>query len=102
MFSLRNLIGSRAVISGVLNEVNTEIISENNLISEITSINHNFQQDAFYAVIFVASVYLQYQYFIQFDKKLQDVKMFSDVKRKTKSIILIFMLVFTKNIQDAM
>jgi hypothetical protein len=99
--SIRNIIGSRAVMSTVINEVNNELVNENTIISEITSSYHNLQNDALYAVMFIGSLYLQYQYFIYFDKKLKGTKMFSTVQERTKTILFIFMLVFTKNIQNA-
>jgi len=99
--SLRNIIVSRAVMSTVINEVNNELVNENAIISEITSSYHNLQYDTLYALMFVGSIYLQYQYFIYFDKKLKGTEMFSNIQEKTKTILFIFMLVFTKNIQNA-
>lgn len=99
--SIRNIIGSRAVMSTVINQVNNELVNENTIISEITSSYHNLQYDALYALMFICSLYIQYQYFIYFDKKLKGTEMFSNIQEKTKTILFIFMLVFTKNIQNA-
>jgi hypothetical protein len=99
--SLRNIIGSKAVMSTVLNQVNSELVNENTIISEITSTNHHLEYDLFYAVAFVASVCIQYQYFMYFERKLQGTEMFSNIQEKTKTILFVFMLVFTKNIQNA-
>jgi hypothetical protein len=88
-------------MSTVINEVNNELVNENAIISEITSSYHNLQYDTLYALMFVGSIYLQYQYFIYFDKKLKGTEMFSNIQEKTKTILFIFMLVFTKNIQNA-
>ena len=99
--SLRNIIGSKAVMSTVLNEMNNELVNENAIISEITSSYHNLQYEALYAFMFMGSLYLQYQYFIYFDKKLEGTEMFSSIQEKTRTVLFIFMLVFTKNIQNA-
>jgi hypothetical protein len=101
IFTIRNIIGSKAVLSTVINEVNNEIVNENAVISQITSLNHNLQTDLFNAAIFTAAVYAQYRYFIYFEKKLSGVEMFSDIQGRTRTVLFIFMLVFTKNIQNA-
>jgi hypothetical protein len=101
IFTVRNIIGSKAVLSTVINEVNNEIVNENALISQITSINHNIQIDLFNAAIFTTAIYVQYKYFIYFEKKLSGVEMFSNIQEKTRTVLFIFMLVFTKNIQNA-
>lgn len=101
MFSLRTIIGSKAVLSTVITEVNNEMVNENIIISEITSVHRNIPIDAFNAFIFIGAVYLQYRYFIYFEKKLSGVKMFSNIQEKTRLILFIMMLVFTKNIQNA-
>jgi hypothetical protein len=101
VFTIRNIIGSKAVLSTVINEVNNEIVNENVVISQITSINHNIQIDLFNALLFTTVVYVQYKYFIYFEKKLSGVEMFSNIQEKTRTVLFIFMLVFTKNIQNA-
>jgi hypothetical protein len=101
VFTIRNIIGSKAVLSTVINEVNNEIMNENALISQMTSLNHNIKLDIFNAFVFSAVVYAQYRYFIYFEKKLSGVEMFSNIQGKTRTVLFIFMLVFTKNIQNA-
>lgn len=101
MFTVRNIIGSKAVLSTVINEVNNEIVNENALISQMTSLNHNIKVDIFNAALFTAAIYVQYRYFIYFEKKLSGVEMFSNIQEKTRTVLFIFMLVFTKNIQNA-
>ena len=99
--SIRNIIGSKAVMSTVINQINSELVNENTIISEITGSYHNLKYDALYVFMFMISLYLQYQYFVYFDKKLKGTEMFSNIQEKTKTILFIFMLVFTKNIQNA-
>ena len=101
LFTIRNLLGSRAVISTVLNEVNSEFISENMLLYEITNQTHKLTIDLFYGITFMASLYLQYKYFTSIEKRLSGTQMFSNIKDKTRAFLFIIMIVFTKNIENA-
>jgi len=85
----------------VINQVNNEIINENTIISELTKEHNHLEYDIFYISAFIASIYLQYTYFTYFDRKLKGTEMFSNIKEKTKTILFIFMIVFTKNIENA-
>jgi hypothetical protein len=81
VFTIRNIIGSKAVLSTVINEVNNEIVNENVVISQMTTLNHNIKVDIFNAVLFTTVVYVQYKYFIYFEKKLSGVEMFSNLSK---------------------
>jgi hypothetical protein len=101
LFTLRGIIGSRAIASTVLNEINNELINENAIISELTNTAHKVEFELLYGITFAVSIYLQYKYFTYVEKRWSNVEMFSNIKDKTRTILFIFMLVFTKNIQNA-
>jgi hypothetical protein len=101
MFTLRNIIGSKAVLSTVINQINNEVVNENVIINELTTYKHNIPSDIFYAILFVGTIYIEYKYFAYFDKKLSGVQTVSSIQEKTRTVLFIFMLVFTKNIQNA-
>jgi hypothetical protein len=100
-FTLRNILSSRAVVSTVLNEVNTEFVNENVLLYELTNQTHKLTIDLFYGITFIASLYLQYKYFTSIEKRLSGTQMFSNIQDKTRAFLFIIMIVFTKNIQNA-
>jgi len=99
--SIRGILGSKMVMSTILNEVNSEVVSENIILYELTNQTHQVEIDIFYGITFMLSFYVQYKYFAYIDKRLSGVKMFSNIQDKTRIILFIFMIVFTKNIQNA-
>ena len=101
MFSVRNIIGSKAFMSTVVNQVNNEVFNENVIITELTSAKHNIPVDIFYSFLFVSAIYVQYKYFIYFEKKWSGIETYTNMQERTRTALFIFMLVFTKNIQNA-
>jgi hypothetical protein len=99
--SLKNIVSSRAVISTVTNQINNEFLNDNILVNEIISPTHNYKLDLFYSIIFILSIYAQFKYFTYLDDKWKGVKSYSTIQEKTSIILFIFMMVFTKNIQNA-
>jgi len=101
MFSVRNIIGSKAFMSTVINQVNNEVFNENVIITELTAVKHNIPVDIFYSLMFAGAIYVQYKYFIYFEKKWSGIETYTNMQERTRTALFIFMLVFTKNIQNA-
>ena len=101
LMSLRNIVSSRAVISTVTNQFNNEFINENMIINEIVNPKHNIPLDLLYGAVFLTSIYIQYRYFTYFENKWKKIKQYSIIEDKTSIFLFVFMLVFTKNIQNA-
>ncbi len=99
--SLRNIVSSRAIISTVTNQFNNEFINENMIINEIVNPKHNIPLDLLYGAVFLTSIYIQYRYFTYFENKWKKIKQYSIIEDKTSIFLFVFMLVFTKNIQNA-
>jgi hypothetical protein len=101
LMSLRNIVSSRAVISTVTNQFNNEFINENMIINEIVNPKHNIPLDLLYGAVFLGSIYIQYRYFTYFENKWKNIKQYTIIEDRTSLFLFIFMLVFTKNIQNA-
>lgn len=99
--SLRNIVSSRAVISTVTNQFNNEFINENMIINEIVNPKHNIPLDLLYSAVFLGSIYIQYRYFTYFENKWKNIKQYAIIEDRTSIFLFVFMLVFTKNIQNA-
>jgi hypothetical protein len=99
--SLRNIVSSRAVISTITNQFNNEFLNENMIINEIVNPKHNIPLDLLYGAVLLTSIYIQYRYFTYFENKWKKIKQYSIIEDKTSIFLFVFMLVFTKNIQNA-
>jgi len=101
VFNVRNLIGTRAVVSSVLNQINSEIIGENLILSELSNNTHHYLEDTMYFILFSFSLYLEYKYFTNLEKKWSGVAEYNSIQDKTKTILFIIISVFTRNVEHA-
>lgn len=122
---LQKIVTSQAVFYTVISRVEQEIFSENILLQQLTIPHTNleylrssaglgssiycaqcfmnsFGTDLFYVFVFGAILYTRYS-FEKSDKvnKLGGVYMFSDIQRFTRFVLLVFLFVFTKDVNNA-
>jgi len=122
---LQKIVTSQAVFYTVISRVEQEIFSENILLQQLTIPHTNleylrssaglgstlycaqcfmnsFGTDLFYVFVFGAILYTRYS-FEKSDKlnKFGGVYMFSDIQRVTRFVLLVFLFVFTKDVNNA-
>jgi hypothetical protein len=99
--SLRTIISSQAAIRAFTSQVTNEIFNENILVSEFSRYQYDSHFDTFYVLLFTTSLYLHFKYTTNIDNKLKDLDTYNKVKKITNQCLLIFILIFTKNVENA-
>jgi len=100
--TLQSIIASQAVLSSITNKINTEIISENTVVNIFKQLQTHASEDIIYGLVFAGSLYSQYKYTYYIENKLQDIDVFTNTQRRTNTILLTFLIIFTKNIENAL
>jgi hypothetical protein len=101
VFNVRNIVSSQAVLSTVNNQLNNEVLNLNFATTELSVFRYHPELDAFYTFVGVLSVYLQYKYFSYIENKWKNVETYTTAQKVTNYILLILMIVFTKNVENA-
>ena len=102
MSNLQNIIMSQAIMSSVTNKLNLEIVNDSNLLYEFKRMQYNPYEDLIYGLIIAGSVYSQYKYTSYIDNKLQNIDVFLRTQRLTNTFMLLFIMIFSKNIENAL
>ena len=105
---LQNIIATRAFITTLTEKINTEIISDNNLLNEISNAQYSHHiEHMFYIAVYTGILYGTIVYFTynkdtaEQIEKLNNIEMFSNMKKKMNMLLIILILLFTKNIENA-
>ena len=99
--SLRTIVSSQAAIRAFTSQVTNELFNENILVSEFSRYQYDSHFDTFYVLLFTTSLYLHFKYTTNIDTKLKNVDTYNKVKKITNQCLLIFILIFTKNVENA-
>ena len=101
--NVKNIITSKAVFTTFTNSMNSELINENMIINELNRFEYYHQLNILYLVFFVISFYLTYQQYNnkKIENKWENLEMFSKTQKDTRIVLLMFMIVFTKNVDNA-
>jgi len=99
--NIKNIIHSNAVFTTFTNSMNSELMNENLIINEMNRLEYYHQMNILYLVLFAVSFYLSYQYNKKIENKWENLEMFSKTQKDTRIVLLMFMIVFTKNIDNA-
>ena len=102
MSNLQNIIMSQAIMSSVANKLNLEIVNDSNLLYEFRRLQYNPYEDLIYGLIIAVSLYSQYKYTSYIDNKLQNIDVFLRTQRLTNTFMLVFIMIFSKNIENAL
>jgi hypothetical protein len=100
VYNLQNIITSQAIMSTLSYRLNMEVLNENLLINEVTRIKCH-PEEIIYVSILIYILYSNIDYTNYIENKLQNIKMFSIIKQKSNSIIFILLMIFTRNIENA-
>jgi len=107
--SLQNIIASRAIIKTLIEKIDTELVTENTLVNEMSKLQHNLQFDhVFYISVIICGIYGVFIYTTSLNKKniiknekLNNIEMFSKIKRAMNIAFIVITIIFTRNIENA-
>jgi len=105
---LQNIITTRAFVTTLTEKINTEIISDNNLLNEISNTQYSHHiENMFYVGMYTTILYSAIVYFTYSKdtstqiEKLNNIEMFSNTKKRFNMLLIVLILLFTKNIENA-
>ena len=104
---LQNIITTRAFVTTLTEKINTEIISDTNVVGELTNIQYSHHiENMFCVAIYTTILYGAILYFTYYQdkeqiEKLNNIEMFSSTKKRMNMLLIILILLFTKNIENA-
>jgi len=98
--SLQNLLASRAIVTTFGEHIVEEVFTNSNIIQQVL-LDHSKTQlnlDLFYLLIlgFVLN-----NTKTNISKRLTDVTAFSDVQKKTNIFVLVLLIIFNRNVENA-
>jgi len=100
MTQIQNIISSKAIATGVMTVVSEEIIGDNLVVRELLFHNKNDIMDVVYFGLLVATIVnkksLEYTYY-----KWNNLDGFSTIEKKTRLFFLVVMIVFNRNVENA-
>jgi hypothetical protein len=107
--SLQNIIATRAIVRTVIEKIDTELVTENTLVNEISKVQQDMHNEhILYAAILIFGVYGLYIYTANFNEKnsmkyekLNNIEMFSKIKRAMNIAFIVITILFTRNIENA-
>jgi hypothetical protein len=105
---LQNIITTRAFLTTLTEKINTEIISDNNLLNEISNTQYSHHiENMFYVGMYTTILYSAIVYFTYSKdtstqiEKLNNIEMFTNTKKRFNMLLIVLILLFTKNIENA-
>lgn len=98
---IKNIITTTAFASSLVNNVNHEIISNNLLLKYISQHEIHFESDIIYSGILSSMVLVQYKILYPKEQKFQNIDLFNDMKRKSNFILIPILVIFFRNIDNA-
>ena len=99
--SIKNIISSRAIVSSITEKVNSQIINDDILLSELTHYTLHPAKDIFYFAVFATSFIIQNQLVHAKNKKWLAIETYTNMKKITNNIIFIILIVLTKGVENA-
>jgi hypothetical protein len=99
--TIKNIVNSNAMFTTFTNSINTEFMNENLIMNEMNQIEYHHQFNIFYLLLFLVSFYAKYNYNQKIEHKWENLEMFSTTQNATRKFLFVFMVVFTKNIDNA-
>lgn len=101
--SLENIVNSKAVFSTLASRSNIESINENLFFQQLLTIgDFRLSFDLLYFITIAIFLYIRYSIDIsKVDTKLANIESYSNTRRLTNIVLLILLIIFTKNVENA-
>jgi len=97
---IRSLVTSQAFTSSVINTINQEFVIDNDIVKDIFQRQLHIGSDIFYTLVLGYTIYLQFQ-FQNSGKNWDNIELYSTIRRRTNSLLMVLFIVFIKNVENA-
>jgi hypothetical protein len=97
--SIKNIVVSQAMLSAFTYRLNNEIMNEDILFIDFEKLTCHPEELAYYG--FIITILLLQVNVSDSNNKWQQIEMFSKIEKNTSIILFILMIIFTKNINNA-
>ena len=95
---LRTIVSSTAVFSTISNKINKEIISDN----FILQLSHtHYHVESFYLGLLATSIWSFYNYNYNINPRLESFEMYSKSKKIANILFIVFMIIFNRDVENA-
>jgi len=95
---LRTIISSTAVLSTISNKINKEIVNDN----FILQLSHtHYHDESFYLGLLVSSLWSYYSYNYNINPRLENFEMYSKSKKFTNIFFIVFVIIFNRDVENA-
>jgi hypothetical protein len=101
LVSLRNIVSSRAILSSLAQEVYHEFVDVSFATMEVSSGGSHWKTSLLYGAMLVASLIFQYKSVLYFENKWKNLEGYSSTRKVVNNLLVVFMIVFTKNVENA-
>jgi hypothetical protein len=98
---LESLVTSRAVFSTITEQVKNEIISDSPFMKDISHGYFRLDSDVCYLALIGIAIYSKMNSDSVTNQKLNNISMYSRTMRVTRSILFTFIVILTKNVDNA-
>jgi uncharacterized membrane protein YiaA len=99
--TLENIVNTKAIASSISTLTNMEIIQENVLFNPLlVPSDFRLDTDIFYLGVLLVSWYCRIST-SKDDSKLENIQTYSNTRKMTKMVFFIIMIIFTKNVENA-
>ena len=100
--NLQNIVVSSAIMTTITKRINSEIINETIVMSDITNIKSHTQQiNIILDSLLVLFLVTQYKNTLTYDQKFVNIELYSETQKSANKFILVALFVFTRNIENA-
>ena len=101
--SLKTIVSSQALISSITSRANMELLNESVIIEELTKFQHHPLINTLSIGLIAATAIFYYKNGLNEcrENRWRNIELFSEQRRVINIIILIFLIIFTKNIENA-
>ena len=97
---LQAMVSFEATASTVLKSVNNEVFNEGTILNAIAR-SHYISSDIISSGLLGIALYSKINKIDDVDNKWQTITLYNETKKNINKIVLIFMIIFTKNIENA-
>lgn len=99
--NVKNIVSSQAILTTITERFNMEMVTNENIINDIANFQKHPLENIGAFILIAGSIYFQEKQIKYIDYKLKNIELFTKIKKRTNTILIIFLFVFTRNIENA-
>jgi hypothetical protein len=98
---LKKIVSSQAILSTIANRANIELINESIIIQEITNFNRHPLINTI-TIGMVIGTYIIYYKTSFIEQRWRNIEIYSNQRRLVNIVLLVFLIIFVRNVESAM